>query len=73
MSTLTKLSATPYTGPAPTNREPFVPVNVQLMDARGAEIAVNAPRIGWQRLRNGVEHGRPELITEASLCVREHE
>jgi len=39
MSTLTKFSATPYTGPAPTNREPYVPADVGKMDARGAEIA----------------------------------
>jgi NADH-quinone oxidoreductase subunit C/D len=39
MSTLTKLSAIPYTGPAPTNREPYVPAAAELMDARGAEIA----------------------------------
>ena len=38
MSTLTKLSAIPYTGPAPTNRTPFVPAGVDLIDARGAEI-----------------------------------
>ena len=39
MSTLTKFSAIPYTGPAPTNREPYVPVDAARMDARGAEIA----------------------------------
>ncbi len=39
MSTLTKLSAIPYTGPAPTNREPYVPADAKLTDARGAEIA----------------------------------
>ncbi len=39
MSTLTKFSATPYTGPAPTNREPYVPADAAKMDARGAEIA----------------------------------
>lgn len=39
MSTLTKFSAIPYTGPAPTNRMPFVPANVEQMDARGAAIA----------------------------------
>ena len=40
MSTLTKLSAIPYTGPAPTNRQPYVPVAAEAMDARGSEIAV---------------------------------
>lgn len=40
MSTLTRYSAIPYTGPAPTNREAFVPANVEAADARGSEIAV---------------------------------
>jgi len=39
MSTLTKYSAIPYTGPAPTNREPYIPADAAVMDARGAEIA----------------------------------
>ncbi|HEX8173297.1 MAG TPA: NADH dehydrogenase (quinone) subunit D [Thermoanaerobaculia bacterium] len=39
MSTLTKFSAIPYTGPAPTNRQPYVPAAAAAMDARGAEIA----------------------------------
>ena len=39
MSTLTKYSAIPYTGPAPTNREAYVPVAAEAMDARGREIA----------------------------------
>ena len=39
MSTLTKFSAIPYTGPAPTNREPYVPADAPAMDQRGAEIA----------------------------------
>ncbi|HEV7763813.1 MAG TPA: NADH dehydrogenase (quinone) subunit D [Thermoanaerobaculia bacterium] len=39
MSTLTKLSAIPYTGPAPTNRHPYIPVNAEIANARGAEIA----------------------------------
>ncbi|HEX7832000.1 MAG TPA: NADH dehydrogenase (quinone) subunit D [Thermoanaerobaculia bacterium] len=39
MSTLTKFSAIPYTGPAPTNRTPYVPAEAAAMDARGLEIA----------------------------------
>jgi NADH-quinone oxidoreductase subunit C/D len=39
VSTLTKFSAIPYTGPAPTNREPYVPVGVAVADARGDVIA----------------------------------
>src|SRR3954469_4092977 len=39
MSTLTKFSAIPYTGPAPTNREPYIPVGVAIADGRGDVIA----------------------------------
>jgi NADH-quinone oxidoreductase subunit C/D len=39
MSTLTKFSAIPYTGPAPTNRQPYIPADAAAMDARGAAIA----------------------------------
>lgn len=42
MSTLTRFSAIPYTGPAPTNRNPYVPADVATIDARGAEIAARA-------------------------------
>ncbi|HET7707387.1 MAG TPA: NADH dehydrogenase (quinone) subunit D [Thermoanaerobaculia bacterium] len=42
MSTLTRFSAIPYTGPAPTNRNPYVPENVATIDARGAEIVARA-------------------------------
>ena len=39
MSTLTKFSPIPYTGPTPTNRQTYVPAEAATMDARGAEIA----------------------------------
>jgi NADH-quinone oxidoreductase subunit C/D len=39
MSTLTKYSAIPYTGPAPTNRSPYVPKNAAEADARAEAIA----------------------------------
>src|SRR3977135_3339151 len=39
MSTLTKFSAIPYPGPAPTNREPYVPVGADIADARGEVIS----------------------------------
>ncbi|HKS25519.1 MAG TPA: NADH dehydrogenase (quinone) subunit D [Thermoanaerobaculia bacterium] len=45
MSTLTKYSAIPYTGPAPTNREPYVPTDAAAMDARGAELAAALPNV----------------------------
>ena len=46
MSTLTKFSAIPYTGPAPTNREPYVPVGAEIADARGAVIAASLQHPG---------------------------
>ena len=51
MSTLTKFSAIPYTGPAPTNRQPYVPADVERIDGRGAEIAskLNNPAITQER------------------------
>jgi NADH-quinone oxidoreductase subunit C/D len=51
MSTLTKFSAIPYTGPAPTNREPYVPADAQRIDARGGEIAakLNHPAMTQER------------------------
>src|SRR2546423_13943120 len=47
MSTLTKFSAIPYTGPAPTNREPYVPVEGPRADERGRELAakLNQPAL----------------------------
>jgi NADH-quinone oxidoreductase subunit C/D len=39
MSTLTKFSAIPYTGPAPTNRNPYVPAGVEAIDSRALEIS----------------------------------
>ena len=39
MSTLTRFSAIPYTGPAPTNRLSYVPENAEVIDARGETIA----------------------------------
>jgi NADH-quinone oxidoreductase subunit C/D len=50
MSTLTKFSAIPYTGPAPTNRNPYVPTAASAMDARAAEIAA---KIGGLRHQPG--------------------
>jgi NADH-quinone oxidoreductase subunit C/D len=45
MSTLTKFSATPYTGPAPTNRDAYVPVEAAAADARGQQIAAKVPNL----------------------------
>lgn len=49
MSTLTKYSAIPYTGPAPTNREPYVPAGAETLDARGAELAAQLGNVEQER------------------------
>jgi NADH-quinone oxidoreductase subunit C/D len=63
MSTLTRYSGIPYTGPAPTNREPYVPVEAPAADARGAELSSQL----------GVEHeaGRdlPTLVVDKEKIV----
>jgi len=49
MSTLTKYSAIPYTGPAPTNREAYVPADVEKNDTRGAELASQLANVEQER------------------------
>lgn len=49
MSTLTRFSAIPYTGPAPTNRTPYVPAAAAITDARGEEIASKVPGLTQER------------------------
>jgi NADH-quinone oxidoreductase subunit C/D len=63
MSTLTKLSAIPYTGPAPTNRQPYVPADAEAMDARAAEIIAKIAQPGVTQ-----ETGQdlPSLIVETA-------
>jgi NADH-quinone oxidoreductase subunit C/D len=51
MSTLTKFSAIPYTGPAPTNRQPYLPADVARRDARGEEIAAKLNNPGMTQER----------------------
>jgi NADH-quinone oxidoreductase subunit C/D len=43
MSTMTRFSSVPYTGPAPTNRSAYVPKDVELIDARAEQIATRLP------------------------------
>ncbi|MFZ2494022.1 MAG: NADH dehydrogenase (quinone) subunit D [Thermoanaerobaculia bacterium] len=47
MSTLTRYSSIPYTGPAPTNREPYIPADAARIDERGAQIvaAIDHPGV----------------------------
>ena len=63
MSTLTRQSAIPYTGPAPTNREPYVPADAPKMDERGGELAA---RLGVQQERG---EDLPTLIVEKEKIV----
>jgi len=49
MSTLTRASAIPYTGPSPTNRNPYVPAQAGAMDARGETIAARIPGLRQER------------------------
>src|SRR3982750_4478688 len=66
MSTLTKFSAIPYTGPAPTNRNPYVPAEAAQMDARGAEIA---SKIGNLRQQTGEDLPTFEVSKENIVDV----
>lgn len=66
MSTLTRMSAIPYTGPAPTNRKPFVPENVAGVDARAEQInaRIAAP---WVQIESG--NDLPTLLVEREKIV----
>src|SRR3954467_6260469 len=66
MSTLTKFSAIPYTGPAPTNREPYVPANAEAADARGAEIAV---KIAHSAISQELGQDMPTFLVEREQIV----
>ncbi len=63
MSTLTRYSAMPYTGPAPTNRNPYVPPDAPKTDARGAELA------GLLRVEQERGQDLPTLIVEKERIV----
>ena len=66
MSTLTRQSSIPYTGPAPTNRIPYVPAGVEAIDARAGELAtaVASPHIAH---RSGED--LPTFIVEREKIV----
>jgi NADH-quinone oxidoreductase subunit C/D len=49
VSTLTKYSAIPYTGPAPTNREPYIPADAGKCDARSAELTTQLGNVEQER------------------------
>ncbi|MHB0971728.1 MAG: NADH dehydrogenase (quinone) subunit D [Thermoanaerobaculia bacterium] len=45
MSTLTRYSSIPYTGPAPTNATPYVPSGVEAIDEKARKIAERIPDV----------------------------
>jgi len=63
LSTLTRQSAIPYTGPAPTNREPYIPADAAKNDERGAELAA---RVGAEQERG---QDLPTLIVNKEKIV----
>ncbi len=66
MSTLTRFSAIPYTGPAPTNRKPYVPLDATQMDARGVEIAA---KLNHPAMRQETGQDLPTFIVERAQIV----
>lgn len=75
MSTLTRYSAIPYTGPAPTNRDVYHPVAAAKTDERGASIVA---KIGSEFLEQETGQDLPtfivakERIVEALRALKEH-
>jgi NADH-quinone oxidoreductase subunit C/D len=75
MSTLTKFSAIPYTGPAPTNRQPYLPLEAAAADARGVEIAA---KLGDAPLTQETGQDLPtfivprERIVDVLAALKEH-
>lgn len=70
MSTLTRSSSLPYTGPAPTNRLPYVPKNAEAIDARAEAIAA---KIGGGKLTPIPGHDAPtfSVARESILAALE--
>ena len=66
MSTLTKFSSTPYTGPTPTNRLPYVPQDLEAVDRRRDEIAA---RITSPSLTPEPNHDLPTFIVRREDIV----
>ncbi|HXG58966.1 MAG TPA: NADH dehydrogenase (quinone) subunit D [Thermoanaerobaculia bacterium] len=66
MSTLTKYSAIPYTGPAPTNRRPYIPAAAAAMDERGRDIAA---KIAHPAVRQETQQDLPTFVTDATHIV----
>ena len=66
MSTLTRYSAVPYTGPAPTNRLPYVPANGEAIAKRQAELGAH---IAFPYVRPEDKQDLPTFIVERERIV----
>lgn len=66
MSTLTRYSAVPYTGPAPTNRLPYVPANGEAIAKRQAELGAH---IAFPWVRPEDKQDLPTFIVERERIV----
>ena len=66
MSTLTRFSSIPYTGPAPTNRQAYVPAEAPQMDARGGEIAT---KLASEAVTQEVGQDMPTFIVDKNRIV----
>jgi len=66
MSTLTRYSAVPYTGPAPTNRLPYVPANGEAIAKRQAELGAH---IAFPYVRPEDKQDLPGFIVERERIV----
>jgi NADH-quinone oxidoreductase subunit C/D len=66
MSTLLRESSVPYTGPAPTNRNPYVPANVEVYDARSTQIGA---KIGSPHMTQRTGEDLPTFMVEREHIV----
>lgn len=75
MSTMTRFSSVPYTGPAPTNRNPYIPAGVEAINERAAQIEakISAPGITLEPNQDMptflVERGK---IVDVLTTLRDH-
>ena len=76
MSTMTRFSSVPYTGPAPTNRNPYIPAGVDAINERASQIEALVAAPGITREPN---QDMPTFLVERDRIVdvlrafRDHE
>jgi NADH-quinone oxidoreductase subunit C/D len=66
MSTLTRYSSIPYTGPAPTNREPYVPANLDKIRSRAEFIG---SRIASPAVKEEAGQDLPTFLVQREKIV----